>query len=42
MASAEGGVEIEEVAAKNPKAIHYFPIDIHKGLYFFFKMKFKM
>ncbi|CAH1401557.1 unnamed protein product [Nezara viridula] len=30
MASAEGGVEIEEVAAKNPKAIHYFPIDIYK------------
>ncbi|CAH1401558.1 unnamed protein product [Nezara viridula] len=32
MASAEGGVEIEEVAAKNPKAIHYFPIDIYKGV----------
>ncbi|XP_014284458.1 succinate--CoA ligase [ADP-forming] subunit beta, mitochondrial isoform X2 [Halyomorpha halys] len=32
MASAEGGVEIEEVAAKHPEAIHYFPIDIHKGV----------
>ncbi|XP_059081587.1 succinate--CoA ligase [ADP-forming] subunit beta, mitochondrial-like [Tigriopus californicus] len=32
IASAEGGVNIEDVAAKNPDAIHKFPIDIHEGL----------
>jgi succinyl-CoA synthetase beta subunit len=30
--SNEGGMDIEEVAAKNPQAIHVFPIDIKKGL----------
>jgi succinyl-CoA synthetase beta subunit len=30
--SNEGGMDIEEVAAKNPKAIHVFPIDIKTGL----------
>ena len=30
--SQEGGVEIEEVAAKNPDAIIKQKIDIHKGL----------
>ena len=32
MVSAEGGVNIEEVAVKNPDAIVKFPIDIHDGL----------
>ncbi len=32
IASTEGGVNIEEVAAKNPDAIMKFPIDIHQGL----------
>ena len=32
IASAEGGVNIEDVAAKNPDAIIKFPIDIHEGL----------
>lgn len=31
MLSKEGGVDIEEVAAKNPEAIHKFWIDPHKG-----------
>lgn len=31
IASSEGGVNIEEVAAKNPDAIIKFPIDIHEG-----------
>jgi len=30
--SNEGGVEIEEVSAKNPEAIKIFPIDIRTGL----------
>ena len=32
IASAEGGVNIEEIAEKNPDAILTFPIDIHGGL----------
>jgi succinyl-CoA synthetase beta subunit len=32
VASAQGGMDIEEVAAKNPKAIIKEPIDIRKGL----------
>ena len=32
VASAEGGVNIEDVAASNPEAILKFPIDIHQGL----------
>lgn len=32
IASAHGGVNIEEVAAENPDAIIYEPIDIMKGL----------
>jgi len=32
VASSEGGVNIEDVAAKNPDAIIKFPIDIVKGL----------
>ncbi|XP_065841266.1 succinate--CoA ligase [ADP-forming] subunit beta, mitochondrial-like [Oscarella lobularis] len=32
VASAEGGVDIESVAAKRPEAIIKEPIDIHKGL----------
>jgi succinyl-CoA synthetase beta subunit len=35
MASAQGGVEIEEVAAKDPKAILREPIDARVGLYAF-------
>ena len=31
IASSEGGVNIEEVAEKNPDAIVKIPIDIHKG-----------
>lgn len=30
--SSEGGVDIEQVAADNPQAISYFPVDITKGL----------
>lgn len=32
IASSEGGVNIEDVAAKNPNAIVKYPIDIHEGL----------
>ncbi|XP_075235430.1 succinyl-coenzyme A synthetase beta subunit, ADP-forming [Lycorma delicatula] len=32
IASSQGGVNIEEVAAENPEAITYEPIDITKGL----------
>lgn len=32
IASSQGGVNIEEVAAENPDAIIYEPIDIAKGL----------
>ena len=32
IASAQGGVNIEDVAATNPEAILKFPIDIYKGL----------
>ncbi|XP_049540095.1 succinate--CoA ligase [ADP-forming] subunit beta, mitochondrial [Anopheles darlingi] len=32
IASSQGGVNIEEVAAENPDAIVYEPIDIHRGL----------
>ncbi|AEB12110.1 ADP-forming succinate--CoA ligase subunit beta [Marinithermus hydrothermalis] len=32
MVSKEGGVDIEEVAARNPEAIIKYPIDPHKGL----------
>ncbi len=32
IASQEGGVNIEDVAASNPDAILKFPIDIHEGL----------
>lgn len=32
IASKEGGVDIEEVAASSPDAILYEPIDIEKGL----------
>lgn len=32
IASSQGGVNIEEVAAENPDAIFYEPIDILKGL----------
>ena len=32
IASSEGGVNIEEVASKNPDAILREPIDIHNGL----------
>ncbi|KAK7601670.1 hypothetical protein V9T40_009111 [Parthenolecanium corni] len=32
IASSQGGVNIEEVAAENPQAILYEPIDIHQGL----------
>ena len=31
IASSEGGVNIEDVAAKNPDAIIKVPIDINKG-----------
>merc|ERR1712123_492790 len=34
IASSEGGVNIEEVAEKNPEAIVKFPIDVVKGLEF--------
>lgn len=32
IASKEGGVNIEEIAEKNPDAILTIPIDIHEGL----------
>lgn len=32
IASSQGGVNIEEVAATNPSAIMYEPIDINKGI----------
>lgn len=32
IASSQGGVNIEEVAAENPDAILYEPIDVMKGL----------
>ncbi|XP_023290222.1 uncharacterized protein LOC105696372 [Orussus abietinus] len=32
IASSQGGVNIEEVAATNPEAVSYIPIDISKGL----------
>lgn len=32
IASSQGGVNIEEVAATNPTAIMYEPIDINKGI----------
>lgn len=32
IASSQGGVNIEEVAAENPDAILYEPIDVVKGL----------
>lgn len=32
VASAQGGMNIEEVAAKDPSAIHTFPIEFQKGL----------
>lgn len=32
IASSQGGVNIEEVAATNPQAILYEPIDINKGI----------
>ncbi|XP_058802822.1 uncharacterized protein LOC131670862 [Phymastichus coffea] len=32
IASSQGGVNIEEVAASNPQAIMYEPIDINKGI----------
>lgn len=32
VASTEGGVEIEEVAKKNPNAVKVYPIDLNKGI----------
>lgn len=32
IASSQGGVNIEDVAAENPEAITYEPIDIIKGM----------
>lgn len=32
IASSQGGVNIEEVAAENPNAILYEPVDVTKGL----------
>lgn len=32
IASSQGGVNIEDVAAENPDAITYEPIDIAKGI----------
>ncbi|KAG5361258.1 putative succinyl-CoA ligase [GDP-forming] subunit beta [Yarrowia sp. C11] len=32
VASAQGGMDIEGVAAENPDAIHTFPVDIHTGV----------
>jgi succinyl-CoA synthetase beta subunit len=33
IASSQGGVNIEDVAAENPDAIHYEPVNIMEGLY---------
>jgi hypothetical protein len=33
IASSQGGVNIEDVAAENPDAIYYEPINITEGLY---------
>jgi hypothetical protein len=33
IASPQGGVNIEDVAAENPDAIHYEPINIMEGIY---------
>jgi succinyl-CoA synthetase beta subunit len=33
IASSQGGVNIEDVAAENPDAIYYEPIDIVEGMY---------
>jgi hypothetical protein len=33
IASSQGGVNIEDVAAENPDAIYYEPIDIMEGVY---------
>ena len=33
IASSEGGVNIEDVAASNPDAIIKVPIDINEGMY---------
>lgn len=33
IASSQGGVNIEDVAAENPDAIYYEPINIMEGLY---------
>lgn len=33
IASSQGGVNIEDVAAENPDAIHYEPINIMEGVY---------
>lgn len=30
--SKQGGVNIEDIAATNPEAISYMPIDVNKGL----------
>ncbi|KAJ1988405.1 succinate--CoA ligase beta chain [Dimargaris cristalligena] len=32
VASSQGGVDIESVAAENPEAIHKLPVDLQKGL----------
>jgi hypothetical protein len=33
IASSQGGVNIEDVAAENPDAIYYEPINIMEGVY---------
>jgi succinyl-CoA synthetase beta subunit len=33
IASSQGGVNIEDVAAENPDAIYYEPVDIVEGVY---------
>lgn len=33
IASSQGGVNIEDVAAENPDAIHYEPVNVMEGLY---------
>lgn len=33
IASSQGGINIEDVAAENPDAIHYEPVNIMEGLY---------
>lgn len=33
IASAQGGINIEEVAAEDPNAIFKFPVDIEEGKY---------